>query len=165
MPFGEKRKIHQKAKFLCNSDKFGFAAFQKMSELSVEAAKIEYWEGGALIPIKDLGRITFSDVTLERGTSSDFDIHNWFLEGANAASGRGGRGLVSPLYKTDDFGVIQLDRDDSELFGWDFIGACCQKYVAGDWDNTVDEVVIEQAIITYDYFLTADAALTLVISP
>ena len=87
MSFGENRKIHQKAKFLVSSDKFGFAAFQKMSELSVEAAKIEYHEGGAIIPIKDLGRLTFSDVTLERGTSSDFDLHNWFLEAADAAAG------------------------------------------------------------------------------
>ena len=164
MSFGENRKIHGKHKFLVDSDKFGFAAFQKMSELSVEAAKIEYWEGGAIIPIKDLGRLTFSDVTLERGTSADFDFHNWFLEAADATKGRGGNGLVSPLYKTDVFGVSQLDRNDDILFEWTFIGASPMKYVAGDWDNTVDEVVIEQIVVTYDYFLTPDAPLQLVTS-
>ena len=44
-----------------------FAAFQKMSELSGEFADIEYFEGGALIPIKVPGRLTYADVTLERG--------------------------------------------------------------------------------------------------
>ncbi len=44
----------------------GSAGFAKCSELSAEVAKVEYHEGGSLIPFKSPGRLTFSDVTLER---------------------------------------------------------------------------------------------------
>ena len=157
MAFGERRKLHEKHKFICLSLRFGFSAFQKMSELSVEAAKIEYHEGGALIPIKDPGRLTFSDVTLERGSSTDFDFHNWMRDVADASLAEGGTGLIMPQFKADDIAVIQRDRDNSILREWDLVGAWPTKYVAGDWDNTVDEVVIETLTLTYDFFHTPNA--------
>jgi hypothetical protein len=48
--------------------------FQKASELSVEVANVQYFEGGSLIPNKSPGRLTFSDVTLERGATQDRDL-------------------------------------------------------------------------------------------
>lgn len=157
MAFGENRKLHEKFKFECFSLRFGFSAFQKMSELSVEAARIDYFEGGALIPIKDPGRLTFSDVTLERGSSTDFDFHNWMRDVADASIGEGGAGLIMPQFKTDDLALIQRDRDNAILREWDLVGAWPTKYVAGDWDNTADEVVIEQLTLTYDFFFSPDA--------
>ena len=158
MGFRAKRKLHEKFKFEVLSRKFGFAAFQKMSELSYETARIDYFEGGALIPIKDPGRVTYADVTLERGSSQDRDMFNWALEVADASRGFGGRGLVRPNYDTSDLAVLQRDRDDSILRAWDIIGAWPMKFVAGDWDNTVDEVVIESLTLTYDYFVAGSAA-------
>lgn len=158
MSFGERRKLHEKFKFLVFSERFGTAKFQKMGALDVEAAEIQYFEGGALIPIKDPGRLTFADFVLERGSSDDFDFHNWFLTVADASQGMGGAGLIMPEFKTDDLAITQLDRDNSTLREWDIIGAWAKKYVAGDWDNTVDEVVIETLTISYDYFLPGGAA-------
>ena len=152
MAFGENRKLHEKFKFVVESPRFGFSAFQKKSELSFEAADIEYWEGGAIIPIKDAGRLTFTDVTLARGASQDFDFFNWMLDVADATRDVGGAGAVSPEYK-DDVSLIQRDRDNSTLKTWDMEGAYPKKHVAGDWDNTVDEVVIEQLILRYDYYV------------
>jgi phage tail-like protein len=157
MSFGETRKLHEKWKFIVETTRFGFSAFQKCSELSVEAAKVEYFEGGANIPIKDAGRLTFSDVTLDRGSSNDFEFHKWFLDVVDASKDFGGTGAVSPNYKADDVAIIQRDRDNSKLREWQLIGAWPMKYVAGDWDNTADEVVIEQATLTYDYFFSPDA--------
>src|SRR3990172_6804347 len=123
-----------------------------MSELKVEAAKIEYFEGGALIPIKDAGRLTFSDVTLERGATDDFDFFNWMNDVGNAARGPGGVGVVSPNFKDDSLEIVQRDRDNSTIRSRHLIGAFPISYMAGDWDNTADEVVIEQLVMTYDFF-------------
>ena len=152
MAYGARRKLHGKFKFVVTSNKFGNAQFSKMSELSVEAADIDYFEGGAIIPIKEPGRLTFADVTLERGSSQDFVMHNWFLEVANAAIGPGGQGEVTPDYKTDDVAVTQRDRDNRRMREWQLMGAYPKKYVAGDWDNTADEVVIEQLVLRHDWF-------------
>jgi phage tail-like protein len=152
MSYGESRRIHEKFKFIVRSLRFGFTAFQKCSELSVEVAKIDYFEGGALIPIKDPGRLTYSDVTLDRGVSSDFDFHNWFLNTADASRGPGGIGAISPQFKADDLSIVQRDRDNSRLREWNLVGSWPTKYTAGDWDNTADEVTIEQLVLTYDFF-------------
>jgi hypothetical protein len=37
-------------------------------------ANVQYHEGGSLIPNKSPGRLTFSDVTLERGATSDQEL-------------------------------------------------------------------------------------------
>ncbi len=71
-------------------------AFQKCSELSVEVAKVEYFEGGSLIPNKSPGRLTFADVTLERGATQDRDLFDWLQDVAITSSGLG---LVDPYYK------------------------------------------------------------------
>jgi len=151
------RAIHEKHKFLVEVPaRLASAAFQKCSELSAEAAKIEYWEGGAIIPIKDGGRLTFSDVTLERGTSASTEMHTWFKEVGDAAiavpgSTGFGSGLTLPQYKAH-VGIVQLDRDNTRLREWALYSAWPTKYVAGEWDNTVDEVVIESLTLTYDRF-------------
>jgi phage tail-like protein len=119
-----------------------------MSELSVEAAKVEYYEGGALIPDKSPGRLTFADVTLERGATRDLELHLWFVQVARAAANAG---LVAPLYKRS-LDLVQLDRDGSTLRRWTLHNAWPVKYVAGEWDADSDEVVIESVTLTYDYF-------------
>lgn len=156
MSFGADREVHTKHKFLVQSS-LSFAAFQKMSELSGEFADIEYFEGGALIPIKVPGRLTYADVTLERGSTNNFEMYEWFLLAGDASKGGpgqavGGKGLKNPLFKKDDLAVQQLDLDNSVLREWQLIGSYPKKFTAGDWDNTVDEVVITMLVLRYDYF-------------
>jgi phage tail-like protein len=156
MSFGASRQLHTRHKFLVQTQKFGTAAFQKCSEISWEIAKIEYWEGGADIPIKTRGRVTVADVTLEKGTSQSTHMNDWAIETVKMwASGPagmiGGKGLPFPNFKTDDISVETRDLDNSLLREWNLIGAFPIKYVAGAWDNTVDEVVIEQLTLAYDY--------------
>jgi len=158
MTLGQPRSFHDKFKFIVEIDGIQSAGFNKMSELSVEAAKIEYSEGGALIPHKSPGRLTFTDVTLERGATEDLDMYAWFNDVANAASfGAGavpagqGAGLPDPLYKRT-LDVIQQDRDGTTLRRWRLYNAWPQKFVAGEWDNDSDEKVIEMVTLTYDFF-------------
>lgn len=150
MSFGAQRKLHTKFKFLVYSDRYGSAAFAKCSALESEAAKIEYYEGGSLIPIKVPGRLTFSDITLEKGTSDSLEMYNWFQEVGNAVTNAG---VLTPNYKTDDLSIIQQERDNSTAREWAVIGAWPMKATFMDGlDNGTDEIVIESVTLCIDYF-------------
>ena len=156
---GAPRTFQDKFKFLVEIVGFASAGFQKVSELSVEAAKIEYSEGGALIPNKSPGRLTFSDVTLERGATEDNDMYDWFSEVAQASiqasvvPGAGqGFGLIDPLFKRD-IDIVQQDRDGSTLKRWRIFQAWPTKFVAGEWDNEADEKTIQMVSLTYDFVI------------
>jgi len=154
---GGQRELHPKHQFLVQIPGGWSAGFQKCSELSTEIAKIEYYEGGSMIPWKVPGRVSFADVTLERGTSSSLKFYEWMLQVANATVGTfptRGFGLQTPTYMKD-VKIIQLDRDGLVAGSpriWRVTNAWVQKYMAGDWDNTADEVVIESLTLTFDHF-------------
>ena len=145
---GKPRSFHKKFKYVVEIDGVASSAFQKCSELSAEVAKVEYFEGGSLIPNKSPGRLTFADVTLERGATVDEDLFKWFQDVAMLASGLG---LVDPSYKRN-LDIVQQDRDGTTLRRWTLSGAWPTKFVAGEWDNESDENVIESVTLTYDYF-------------
>jgi phage tail-like protein len=145
---GKPRSFHKKFKFIVEIDGVGHAGFQKCSELSVEVANVQYFEGGTLIPNKSPGRLTFADVTLERGATQDKDLFDWFHDVANTASGLG---LNDVEYKRN-LDIVQQDRDGTTLRRWSLTGAWPVKFVAGDWDNEADENVIESVTLTYDFF-------------
>ena len=159
MVAGAARTFHKKFKFVVEIDGVDSAGFQKCSELSVETAKVEYYEGGALIPDKSPGRLTFSDVTLERGATEDRDLYNWFLQVATASAGQSlatdgagqGSGEPAPGYKRN-LDIVQLDRDGSVLRRWRLTGCWPMKFTGGEWDNESDENVIESVTLTYDFF-------------
>jgi len=155
MVFGKARSFHKKFKFIVSID--GFAdtvpnenatGFQKCSELSYEIAKVEYFEGGALIPDKSPGRVTYSDVTLERGATRTQEMYDWATQVVNASAQSG---LVDPQYKRN-VDIIQQDRDGTELRRWTLYNAWPVKFTAGEWDNDADENNIEMLTLTYDSF-------------
>ena len=145
---GNPRSFHKKFKFVVEIDDVGHAGFQKASELSVEVANVQYFEGGSLIPNKSPGRLTFSDVTLERGATQDRDLFDWFQDVAITSSGLG---LTDVNYKRN-LDIVQQDRDGLTLRRWSLSRAWPVKFVAGEWDNESDENVIESVTLTYDYF-------------
>lgn len=145
---GSPRSFHKKFKFLVRVDGLGSAAFKSCSELSVEMGKVEHREGGRLIPDKSPGLATFSDVTLERGATQDRELYDWFLQVATIAANAG---LNDNEYKRM-VDIEQLDRDNSVLRTWRLHNAWPQKFSAGDWDNDADENVMEQVVLTYDFF-------------
>ena len=145
---GNPRSFHKRFKFVVECDDISHAGFQKCSELSVEAANVQYFEGGSLIPNKSPGRLTFSDVTLERGATKDRDLFDWFQDVAITSSGLG---LSDPSYKRN-LDIVQQDRDGVTLRRWSLSQAWPVKFVAGEWDNESDENVIESLTLTFDYF-------------
>ena len=151
---GTVKQYDKRFKFLIEIDGFASAGFTKCSELSFEVAKVEHWEGGAVIPDKSPGRATFADVTLERGATSDLDFWLWMsavMSTTAAGVGSLAVGVPDPVYKRN-FDIVQFDRDGAELKRWSISGAWPTKFVAGEWDNSVDENVIEMVTLTFDFF-------------
>jgi phage tail-like protein len=144
---GNPRTFHKKFKFIVEIDGVAHAGFQKCSELSVEVANVQYSEGGSLIPNKSPGRLTFADVTLERGATADHDLFDWFAQVVDAAANAG---LNEPEFKRN-LDIVQQDRDGSTLRRWSLTGAWPVKFVAGEWDNEADENVIESVTLTFDF--------------
>jgi phage tail-like protein len=145
---GAPRSFFHRYSFIVECPGIGSAAFSSVGELAVEAAVVTHWEGGALVPTKAPGRLTFPDVELERGATRDRDLYDWFLEVGNAAAGRG---LVNFRYKRS-VDIVQLDRDGTTLRRWTLFNAWPMRFVAGEWDNDSDEVLIESVTLAYDYF-------------
>jgi phage tail-like protein len=145
---GSPRSFAKKFHFVIEVDGLAHAGFQKASELSVEVANVQYFEGGSLIPHKSPGRLTFADVTLERGATLDRDLYDWFQDVAITSSGIG---LPDVGYKRN-LDIVQQDRDGTTLRRWSLFRAWPVKFVAGEWDAESDENVIEQVTLTYDYF-------------
>lgn len=145
---GAPRNYFKKFKFVVEIDGIKFAGFQKCSELSAEVAKVEQWEGGALVAEKQPGRVTLSDVTLERGATQDEDLFTWFKEVAKVSANSG---LLLPSYERT-LDIVQQDRDNSVLARWRIKRAWPTKFVAGDWDNNADENVIESVTLTFHDF-------------
>ncbi|MCP4678742.1 MAG: phage tail protein [Deltaproteobacteria bacterium] len=145
---GNPRSFHKKFKFIVEIDDVKSAGFQKCSELSVEIANVQYSEGGSLIPNKSPGRLTFADVTLERGATQDRDLFDWFSDVAITSSGLG---LTDNYYKRN-LDIVQQDRDGTTLRRWTLHNAWPVKCVVGEWDNESDENVIESVTLAYDFF-------------
>jgi phage tail-like protein len=145
---GTPKKFIKKLKFRVIIDKLGSADFEKCSKLEAEIAKVERWQGGALVATKTPGRMTVSDIDLERGASKDRELLDWFESVVKAATNGG---LVDGEYeRTAD--IVALDRDNSELARWRCYESWPCKYSAADFDNTADEDAIEAVTLTMKYW-------------
>jgi len=146
---GTPRSFHDRFKFIVEIDGVASAGFQTVTGLTVEATVVTHIEGGALIPNKSPGRLTFSPVTLTRGAvTNDSDLYDWFKQVADASANAG---LTEPLYKRT-LDIVQQDRDNSVLRRWRLQSAWCQSFSPGEWDNTADEKLVETVILEYDFF-------------
>lgn len=154
---GGQRELFPKHQFIVEIDTGWWAGFQTCSELSYEVAKIEHYEGGSAIPLKVPGRVTMTDVTLERGASTSKKFYEWATQIVNAGvvveSSTRGTGTTYQTGFTKEVEIVQLDRDGKTVKRrWTLHKAWPTKFVAGDWDNNADEVVIESLTLTFDYF-------------
>lgn len=139
------RQFYKKFKFVVEIQGVAFAGFRAMSEIRIQVAEVAHFEGGSLIPSKQPGRVTVPDVTLSRGASDDLDLWNWMQETIAAGSI-----LVDPAQKRT-IDVVQQDRAGTELRRWTLHGCWPKEFKAGDWDNEVDENVIEEIVLGYDF--------------
>jgi phage tail-like protein len=145
---GTKKFVHQRSAFLVEVPGIGTAVFQKCSELKMEVEVSSIREGGTLTPHKQPALVSYPDITLERGMSSDGGLYDWSQLVADAAQQSG---LVEPEYKKT-IDIVQIDRARKPRLRFRLYGAFPVGYVAGEWDNESSEFVIEKMTIAYDYF-------------
>ena len=153
---GNIRRFDLKYAFEVRIDGLTDLAFATCSEPSVAIGEAMLWQGGSQIPIKEPTRLTFNDVTLERGSCRDIQIYQWFESVGNAAirSGAAGTGAgtaQSPLYKRNAE-IYQKDRLGSYKEGIRLFNAFPKEYSVGDFSNDADEFRIERLVLSYDYF-------------
>jgi phage tail-like protein len=147
------RLLVEKFNFVVNIDAISTAFFMKMSELTTEFAEIKYYEGGTLIPIKWPGRVTMSDLTLERGVGTDSNFDTWARQVVDTSLAGGHGAGLPPVGFTRNMTVTNKDRTKLGVIRkYQIYGAWPKKYNAAAWDNTVDEVDIESIVITFDRY-------------
>lgn len=145
---GTPRTFHDRHRFVVEIPGFLYSGFEKCSELKATVALRKHYEGGSSMPHKGPGRFDVENITLERGATKDLQLYDWFSQVAQLASGTG---QVSPHYKRD-FAIVQQSRAGTPLLRWNVYGAFPIEFVAGEWDNTSDEVVITKMVLAVDYF-------------
>lgn len=146
---GAARSYHKKFRFVVEIDDLSYAGFQSCTELSSEFAEIAHYEGGRLTADKSPGRITFDDVTLARGVTENDELYRWHLQVGDAADDVG---AVDNQFKKN-VEIVQLDMAGSQIRRWRLVNAWPKRFTAGDWDNDSDENVIEQLVLSFDYFI------------
>jgi len=130
--------------------------FASCSEPSVALGEAQLWQGGGLIPIKEPTRLTFSDITLERGSSRDTTIWTWFKLTANAASQRGtagqGAGLGFPVSYKRHGTIVQKDRAGIPIERIELFWCWPKELSLGDFSNDSDEFRMEKLVLAFDWF-------------
>lgn len=150
MPVGSPRSFYKKFKFVVEIDGFEFFGFQKCSELSSEVGVVEHREGGTLLADKTPGFVTVPNITLERGATDDEDMFNWYKEVVDMNANLG-EGLPEPQF-VRDIDIVQLNRDNSDRRRTPVTNTWPRRFVAGEWDNEAEEVVITMLELVIEKF-------------
>lgn len=143
--------------------------FQKVSGLKADQNAVDYHEGCSNFPSKLLGKVSFGEVTLERGmTPYNTDYSE------DAASGSitdAGEALAKTTNLLDffafsasdstarfDVDINILGRDASIKATYTLHNAFVSSWEASDLDASSDDVCIEKVVLQYDYPTYTDAS-------
>lgn len=158
------RELFQAFSFRVVVARFGVTIpFAKCGPLRCTASYSTFKEAGARLPIKDPESIEFDNLTLERGAARDFHLYDWMRDVWEVSDGLD-QGLPVPQVHKSDVIIYQLDRAGRVLKKFFLTDAFPVEFVASDWDNNADAIVIERLTLAYDHF-TTDVARTRPIGP
>jgi phage tail-like protein len=127
------------------------AKMRTCSEINWEAQDVNIDEGGNPLTHKEPGKIEVPDVTLERGAGIDEEFHDQAARTIDFIN-RGGD-TVDVL--KDDYDIVELDRDGTEVRRKTLRNAYVKGYSHGEWDATANEVLIQKIVLRYDFPLLA----------
>jgi phage tail-like protein len=130
-------------------DGFVKAAFSKCTGLTGTAEEIAYAEGGAMTDNKSPGRVSFADITLERGETDNDEMYGWWKEICDARTGSGA--WRESDYKRDVV-IRQKTRDGTVVRRWQVFSAWPKEFGVSDWDNTSSEKHIEHIVLAHEGF-------------
>lgn len=146
---GKPRQFHEKFKFQIDIDNIGRASCQSISELKADISKIEYREGGMLIPYKEPGSLSYNDITITRAVTEDVSLYGWLGSVANAVKHTG---LRTSQFKREAT-IVQFGRDGDTIRTWVLSGCWPVSVSVGAWDNNTYELNMESIVLAYDYFV------------
>jgi len=148
------RPLHAKYAFTVHDLSGGIreAKFQKATGAEITFAIGEYTEGGAIAPMKESTRQSFSNVTLEHGVFENEELYDWVLEAGDVmAHVPEGLGVDSPDHLRN-FEIRQLRRSRSVLMSVRLHNAQPARFKPGEFDNTSDDIQVEELELAYEYF-------------
>jgi len=152
---GRLRRFDLKYNFEVQIEGLSDMAFATCSEPTGSVGEAMLWQGGSLIPIKEPTRLTFADITLERGMSRNLDIWNWFQSCSDAALASGfsgqGAGFAFPEQYKRGATIAQKDRLGTWVEMIHLFNAWPKECGLGDFNNDADEFRIERLVLSYDY--------------
>jgi phage tail-like protein len=147
------RELFQKFLFTVHDASGGIrtSKYQRASGLETVIGVAEYSEGGAFAPMKEPGRLAFGNITLERGISEDSDFYNWMNEVANMLTHmpEGAGSLTLDVLR--DLYILQRDRTQKARIQYPLAACFPARFKPGEWDNTSDDVQVEEAEIAHWY--------------
>jgi phage tail-like protein len=131
---------YKKYAFRVEIDGFTTAAFRTAGPLKASVATIEEREGGSRKAKKELGLVTFDNITLEKGATDNRDMWDWMkksIDGDTASAKR-------------NMSIVQLNPAGTEIERWNIFGAMPVAFEAGSWDNNADENLVRSLEIAVE---------------
>jgi phage tail-like protein len=144
------RTLYEAFNFGLSIDGGTTSGFSKVSELRTNISTTTYREAGSVLNIKDPNEVDFTDITLETGVSNDLTFYTWTTNIIQAIMGAIG-GLPVQLDKRNAT-IYCYNRDKSIGKKIHIYDAFPVAFVAGEWDNNEDRVIIERLTLTFDYY-------------
>jgi tail tube protein gp19 len=150
------KSLHQRWQFGIEIGGFEVGFFTTASEVSVSNAVVEFNPAGSISAQKAAGRMTWDDVTLEKGWSQESAEDAallWQRDIARASQGTGGL----PADYMRELDIVEYDRTGREIRRFRLYYAFIQKIsFSPAKDGSSSDNSIQQVVIAYNY---ADAVL------
>lgn len=145
------RELHEAFNFRVALDLDNSINFQSCSAIEVAITTTVYKEAGATLPVKAPDFVDYPDITLTRGVSKSRTLYAWFNECLTELNGLR---LGQPISRNriQNLRLYQYNRAKEIVKRYTLFGAFPVHFVAGNWDNATDAVVIEALTLTYDFF-------------
>lgn len=157
---GQTQEFYLARNFAIEVDDITRARFTTCSALERTANVEEHYEGGAEIPVKILGRTSFGNITLTRGSIiGDSDFYEWAQDAvdvekvsADVGNDSGvGLGVGTKGFKKD-LTLVLMGSEKTRLREWTIKQAFPIRFSTGDFDANSDGVLIEELELAFDSF-------------
>jgi phage tail-like protein len=138
-PTGSRNDPFGAYNFLVEIDGITRAAFRECSGLDSTQAATDYREGGEPLRMRKLpGLTTYSNITLQRGITTDSELWDWRAQ------------AVAGNIQRKNGSIILLDDQGQEQIRWNFVEAWPVKWTGPTFNATGSDVAIESLEIVHE---------------
>jgi phage tail-like protein len=139
MPTGARVDPHRAHNFIVEIDGIQRAGFRECSALDVSQAPIEYREGTDSTTVHKIpGLVTYGNITLKWGMTTDPDIWAWR------------KTAIDGKVERKNLSIVMMAEDGTEVRRWNVFEAWCTKLTMPALNATGNEVAIETMDIVHE---------------